>query len=150
MGEMGKTAPSILLLTRARNSLHFREPLLTVHLPTPKRLRAGRLVLQGRDSFEAQRTLREDTFSGESAEGPVKCAGERPILQKPQGLVIELPEALWTSDWPRELPGTNQKGFHLCDLSDSAVKAIYFVLPLIIHFLRIFVKMDNEKSMWRD
>jgi hypothetical protein len=55
--------------------------------------------------------------------------GERPILQKPHGLVIELPQTPWTFDLPRELPGTNQK-IHLCDLS-SAVKAIYFVLPLI-------------------
>jgi hypothetical protein len=53
MVEVGETAPSILLLIRARNSLHFREPVLTAHLPTPKRLRAGRLVLQRRDSFEA-------------------------------------------------------------------------------------------------
>ena len=52
---------------------------------------------------------REDTFSGESAEGPVKCAGERPILQKPHGLVIELPQTPWIFDLPRELPGTNQK-----------------------------------------
>jgi len=35
--------------------------------------------------------------------------GERPILQKPHGLVIELPQTPWIFDLPRELPGTNQK-----------------------------------------
>jgi hypothetical protein len=55
--------------------------------------------------------------------------GERPILQKPHGLVIELPEPLWTFDL---VASHHQiKKFHLCDLSDPAVKTIYFLLPLI-------------------
>jgi len=35
--------------------------------------------------------------------------GERPILQKPHGLAIELHETLWAFDLSRDVPGTNQK-----------------------------------------
>jgi len=62
--------------------LHFREPILTAHLPTPKRLpsarlleaglRAGRLVLQRRDSFEAHLPAgRQERLCGE---GNLFCA----------------------------------------------------------------------------
>ncbi|OGP55178.1 MAG: hypothetical protein A2162_05255 [Deltaproteobacteria bacterium RBG_13_52_11b] len=55
--------------------------------------------------------------------------GERPILQKPHGLVIEPPETLKVFDL---VASHHQiKKFHLRDLSNSAVKAIYFVLPLM-------------------
>jgi hypothetical protein len=59
---------------------------------------------EGRDSFEAHLPAgREHAERG--------CSfwriGERPILQKPHGLMIELDETLWTFDLSRELPGTN-------------------------------------------
>jgi len=35
--------------------------------------------------------------------------GERPILQKPHGSIIELPQWLWTFDLAGRQPGANQK-----------------------------------------
>ena len=52
-----------------------------------------------RGSFEAQRAPRGYVFWR---------IGERPILQKPHGLVIELPETWWKFDFSRVVPGTNQ------------------------------------------
>ena len=74
------------------------------------------------DSFEAQRAPREGTFSGESVRGRFSrslTASSSNYLRR-HGLLI----------CPGDYPGQIKK-FHLCDLSDSAVKAIYFVLPLI-------------------
>jgi hypothetical protein len=130
MVEVGETAPSILLVTRARNSLHVPEPVLTAH----SHREVG-------CSFEAQRTQREDAFSGESVRGrfsrSLKASSSNYLRR--YGLLM----------CPGNYPGQIKK-FHLCDLSDSAVKAIYFVLPLIVHLLKIFVKMDGKESRWRD
>jgi hypothetical protein len=76
-------------LSEAQNSLHFQEPVVTAHSSS----RTG-LV---RDAEAAERGF------------IFWRIGERPILQKPHGLVIELHEKLWTFDLPREPPGTNQK-----------------------------------------
>jgi hypothetical protein len=89
--------------------LHFQEPVLTAH-SSPK---------------GGTRSSTEDAERGYI----FWRIGEKPILQKPHGFVIELPERLWTFDL---VASHHQiKNLHLCDLSDSAVKAIYFVLPLI-------------------
>jgi len=66
------------LLTGATNSLYFQEPALTAHSSQ----RLG--LVRGTEAAERGYIFWR--------------IGERPILQKPHGLVIELPQRPWTFD----------------------------------------------------
>ena len=91
--------------------MHFQEPVLTAH--SPQRLRG---LVRGTENTERGYIFWR--------------IGERPILQKTHGLLIELPKTLQTFDL---VASHHQiKKIQLCDLGDSAVKAIYFVVPLMI------------------